>query len=97
MAGLLAARALADHAESVVVLERERLSDEVAPRGRVPQGRHLHVLLSAGLDRLRQWFPGIEEELDVARCGPGRRHRGVGAPGRCVPRPRLLGPPAVSA
>ena len=63
MAGLLAARALADHAESVVVLERERLSDEVAPRGRVPQGRHLHVLLSAGLDRLRQWFPGIEEEL----------------------------------
>ena len=63
MAGLLAARALADQAESVVVLERDRLTDEVAPRGRVPQGRHLHVLLSAGLDRLREWFPGIEQEL----------------------------------
>ena len=63
MAGLLAARALADHAASVVVLERERLTDAVEPRGRVPQGRHLHLLLSAGLDRLRDWFPGIEEEL----------------------------------
>ena len=63
MAGLLAARALADHAASVVVLERERLTQAVEPRGRVPQGRHLHLLLSAGLDRLREWFPGIEEEL----------------------------------
>ena len=64
MAGLLAARALADHADEVVVLERERLPDTVAPRGRVPQGRHLHLLLSAGLDLLREWFPGIEDELE---------------------------------
>ena len=64
MAGLLAARALADHAESVVVLERDHLPDDVAPRARVPQGRHLHALLSAGLDLLRDWFPGIEEELE---------------------------------
>ncbi len=64
MAGLLAARALADHAESVVVLEREHLPDAVVPRGRVPQGRHLHLLLSAGLDLLRDWFPGIEDELE---------------------------------
>ena len=64
MAGLLAARALADHAESVVVLEREHLPDAVVARGRVPQGRHLHLLLSAGLDLLRDWFPGIEDELE---------------------------------
>ncbi|KRC92597.1 hypothetical protein ASE25_04550 [Terrabacter sp. Root85] len=64
MAGLLAARALADHAESVVVLEREHLPQAVGPRGRVPQGRHLHLLLSAGLDLLRDWFPGIEDELE---------------------------------
>jgi len=64
MAGLLAARALADHAESVVVLEREQLPQPVGPRGRVPQGRHLHLLLSAGLDLLSDWFPGIEDELE---------------------------------
>ncbi|NUO33971.1 MAG: hypothetical protein HOQ27_02695 [Dermatophilaceae bacterium] len=60
IAGLLAARALSDLAESVVVLERERLPETVEPRGRVPQGRHLHLLLSGGLDLMRDWFPGIE-------------------------------------
>jgi 2-polyprenyl-6-methoxyphenol hydroxylase-like FAD-dependent oxidoreductase len=64
IAGLLSARALVHSAASVVVLERDRLPDEVSPRGRVPQGRHLHLLLSAGLERLRDWFPGIEEELE---------------------------------
>ena len=63
IAGLLAARALSDHVESVVVLERERLPEAVVARGRVPQGQHLHLLLSGGLDRIRDWFPGIEEEL----------------------------------
>ncbi len=63
LAGLLTARALADHADEVVVLERERLPETVTPRGRVPQGRHLHLLLSAGLDLLREWFPGVEDEL----------------------------------
>ena len=63
LAGLLTARALADHADELVVLERERLPDTVTPRGRVPQGRHLHLLLSAGLDLLREWFPGVEDEL----------------------------------
>jgi 2-polyprenyl-6-methoxyphenol hydroxylase-like FAD-dependent oxidoreductase len=46
------------------VLERGHLPEAVGPRGRVPQGRHLHLLLSAGLDLLRAWFPGIEEELE---------------------------------
>jgi 2-polyprenyl-6-methoxyphenol hydroxylase-like FAD-dependent oxidoreductase len=102
MAGLLAARALSDHAESVVVLERDHLPDAVAPRGRVPQGRHLHVLLSAGLDRLREWFPGIEEELashgavpvDGSEAwihqGGGYRARGYwGRPGLGMTRPLL--------
>ena len=64
MAGLLAARAVSDLADEVVVLERERLTDTVAPRGHVPQGRHLHVLLAAGLDTLSDSFPGIEAELE---------------------------------
>jgi 2-polyprenyl-6-methoxyphenol hydroxylase-like FAD-dependent oxidoreductase len=64
MAGLLSARALADHVEEIVVLEREELVDRAQPRGRVPQGRHLHLLLSAGLDRLVGWFPGLTDELE---------------------------------
>ena len=64
VAGLLAARALADHVDDVVVLERERLADIAQPRGHVPQGRHLHLLLSAGLDLLVGWFPGIDDELE---------------------------------
>ena len=64
VAGLLAARALADHVDGVVVLERERLEDAAVPRGHVPQGRHLHLLLSAGLDLLVNWFPGIDDELE---------------------------------
>jgi 2-polyprenyl-6-methoxyphenol hydroxylase-like FAD-dependent oxidoreductase len=65
MAGLLCARVLADHADEVVVLEREPLVDSAEPRGRVPQGRHLHLLLSAGLDSLVDWFPGITDELEA--------------------------------
>ena len=64
VAGLLAARALVDHVDDVVVLERERLEDVAVPRGHVPQGRHLHLLLSAGLDLLVGWFPGIDDELE---------------------------------
>lgn len=102
MAGLLTARALADHAESVVVLERDRLTAEVAPRSRVPQGRHLHALLSAGLERLREWFPGIEGELTShgavpvdgseawVHQGGGYRARGHwGRPGLGMTRPLL--------
>ena len=64
VAGLLTARVLADLVDDVVVIERERLVDAPTPRGHVPQGKHLHLLLAAGLDRLVVWFPGIDEELE---------------------------------
>src|SRR6476619_982697 len=70
IAGLLTARALSEVVDEVVVLERERLTDSVAPRGHVAQGRHIHLLLSAGLDRLVGWFPGIEEELERRGAAP---------------------------
>ena len=65
VAGLLTARTLSDLVDEVVVLERERLTDAVSPRGHVPQGKHLHILLAAGLDLLEEWFPGIDEELEA--------------------------------
>ncbi|GAA0955366.1 FAD-binding monooxygenase [Kribbella koreensis] len=102
IAGLLAARALAEHAASVVVLERERLPGAVAPRGHVPQGRHLHLLLAAGLDRLCDWFPDIEDELVtrgavrvdgrnawVYQGGAYRARGDWGRPVLCMTRPLL--------
>jgi 2-polyprenyl-6-methoxyphenol hydroxylase-like FAD-dependent oxidoreductase len=65
VAGLLTARVLADLVDEVSVLERERLDDAAVPRGHVPQGRHLHLLLSAGLDLLEEWFPGLADELEA--------------------------------
>jgi 2-polyprenyl-6-methoxyphenol hydroxylase-like FAD-dependent oxidoreductase len=64
VAGLLTARVLSGLVDEVVVIERERLTDAASPRGHVPQGRHLHLLLTAGLDLLVTWFPGIDNELE---------------------------------
>jgi 2-polyprenyl-6-methoxyphenol hydroxylase-like FAD-dependent oxidoreductase len=66
MAGLCAARVLADRFERVVVLERDALPDGPRPRRLVPQGRHPHLLLVAGARLLNSWFPGLIDELHRA-------------------------------
>ena len=48
LAGLCAARVLADHCERVTVVERDELPDGVADRAGVPQGRHVHAMLERG-------------------------------------------------
>lgn len=63
IAGLLAARVLAEHAEQITVVERDRFPQEVEPRAGVPQGRHLHVLLEAGQQALDRLLPGVVDEL----------------------------------
>jgi 2-polyprenyl-6-methoxyphenol hydroxylase-like FAD-dependent oxidoreductase len=63
MAGLLAARALADFFETVTVVERDVLPDNAVNRRGVPQGRHLHGLLARGAQALEDLFPGILDEL----------------------------------
>ncbi|MCU0620494.1 MAG: FAD-dependent monooxygenase [Gemmatimonadales bacterium] len=62
MAGLLAARVLADHATEVVVLERDELPGAPGHRKGVPQSRHTHVLLGAGRRTLEQLFPGLTDD-----------------------------------
>ncbi|MFE5511327.1 FAD-dependent oxidoreductase [Streptomyces sp. NPDC056529] len=69
LAGLLAARVLAEHAERVTVVERDRLPGEPEARPGVPQGRHLHVLVEGGQRALDELLPGFMDEL-----------RGLGAP-----------------
>src|SRR3954447_9887618 len=66
MAGLLAAKVLANHYERVMVLERDVLPTSRENHRGVPQGRHTHGLLAGGRQALEELFPGISEELVAA-------------------------------
>ncbi len=78
MAGLLAARVLADYFEQVSLVERDRYPEEPVFRAGVPQGRHVHILLARGQQIIEELFPGIEQDL-VARgaiqCDFGKDYR----------------------
>lgn len=74
MAGLVAARALAEFFETVTVVERDALSDGADHRRGVPQGRQAHGLLLRGAQALEELFPGILEEL-VAAGAPSFDYR----------------------
>jgi 2-polyprenyl-6-methoxyphenol hydroxylase-like FAD-dependent oxidoreductase len=63
MAGLLAARVLADEFERVTVVERDQLPSTADNRRGVPQGRHIHALLPSGADIVDKLFPGLLDEL----------------------------------
>ncbi len=70
MAGLLAARVLADRFDRVTVIDRDRFPDGAKFRKGVPQSRHLHALLASGLQILEQLFPGLEAEWVAAGAVP---------------------------
>ena len=63
IAGLVTARVLAERAAEVIVVERDELPDGPDARKGVPQGRHLHALLTSGERVLRDLFPGLIEDL----------------------------------
>jgi 2-polyprenyl-6-methoxyphenol hydroxylase-like FAD-dependent oxidoreductase len=63
IAGLLAARVLADHFDRVTMIERDHLPDRPQPRKGVPQASHVHVLLAKGLHIIESLYPGISSEL----------------------------------
>ncbi|MGH3939452.1 MAG: FAD-dependent oxidoreductase [Pseudonocardiaceae bacterium] len=63
MAGLLAARVLADAYDRVTVVERDHLPSDVAHRQGVPQSRHVHLLHARGRELLDELFPGFTEQV----------------------------------
>jgi 2-polyprenyl-6-methoxyphenol hydroxylase-like FAD-dependent oxidoreductase len=63
IAGMGAARVLADYFDEVVVLERDRLQACPAPRQSVPQASHIHALLAGGERVLSTLFTGFTERL----------------------------------
>ena len=66
IAGLLAARALANHLDRVTLLERDGYPEDVTPRKGVPQGQHIHVIWTAGRRSIDALLPGLFDEI-VAR------------------------------
>lgn len=71
MAGLLAARVLADTYRDVVVVDRDDLSPGAEARRGVPQGRHVHGLLARGQQILDELFPGFTDEAVAAGIPTG--------------------------
>jgi phytoene dehydrogenase-like protein len=63
MAGLLAARVLADAYAQVTVVDRDELPGASTHRRGVPQGHHVHGLLARGQQALEELFPGLTAEL----------------------------------
>jgi hypothetical protein len=63
LAGLLAARVLANHFEQVTLIERDTFPNGPTHRNGVPQARHNHILLLKGKAIFEHYFPGLEQEL----------------------------------
>ncbi len=68
MAGLLAARVLADSFEHVALIEADELPDQALPRKGTPQCEHVHALLKSGEGVLSGLYPGLKDAL---RAGGG--------------------------
>ncbi|MEU6126510.1 FAD-dependent oxidoreductase, partial [Streptomyces sp. NPDC047123] len=66
LAGLTAARALANSMDRVTVIERDHPAPGTARRRGVPQARHTHSLTTTAQQGLEQLFPGITQDLTRA-------------------------------
>lgn len=71
LAGLLAARVLADRFDSVTLIERDEVPDLAAPRKGVPQGQHAHGIWPRGLQAMDRLLPGLRNELVAGGACPG--------------------------
>ena len=102
IAGLLAARVLADRFDEVVLLDRGRLPDGDEHRKATPHTQHAHGMLARGLQVLEELFPGITDECvarggtladmqsDVAFYAGGRRFAQVPAGIACIAVGRVV-------
>lgn len=70
MAGMLAARVLAEHFAHVTIVDRDHWPAEPEFRAGVPQGRHVHIFLARGQQVLEQIFPGIGAKVIAAGAVP---------------------------
>ncbi len=71
MAGLLAARVLADRFAEVVLVDRDAVTEAKGYRRGVPHGRHAHGIMAKGQQILEAQFPGITADMTAAGVRPG--------------------------
>jgi 2-polyprenyl-6-methoxyphenol hydroxylase-like FAD-dependent oxidoreductase len=77
MAGLMAAAALADTFDEVLIIEKDRLPDSPKVRKGVPQGAHVHTFLGYAVQAMEALLPGIMEELYSAGAVRIRRNQDI--------------------
>lgn len=63
IAGMTAARVLAEHFERVTIVERDRPPAGPAGRRGTPQDGHFHALMAEGMRQLDRLFPGFDADL----------------------------------
>lgn len=68
MAGLFAARVLADRFDNMVVIDRGKLPATPEWRTQLPQARHVHLLLGDDAQPLEQRFPAINRGTPCWCC-----------------------------
>jgi 2-polyprenyl-6-methoxyphenol hydroxylase-like FAD-dependent oxidoreductase len=71
MAGLLAAKVLAEAYAEVVLVDRDEVVGVTGNRRGVPHGRHAHGLVARGQQIFESQFPGLKQELATAGVEPG--------------------------
>jgi 2-polyprenyl-6-methoxyphenol hydroxylase-like FAD-dependent oxidoreductase len=75
LAGLMTARVLADHLDSVTVLERDHIDAGPVLHKSIPQRNHVYGLLPGGQRAMRSLYPDLFtnlEKLGALRCRLGR-------------------------
>jgi 2-polyprenyl-6-methoxyphenol hydroxylase-like FAD-dependent oxidoreductase len=63
IAGLLAGRVLADFFDEVLLLDKESLDEGPTPRKAVPQGNHIHGILTPTFHTLERFLPELIQDL----------------------------------
>ena len=66
IAGLCAGRVLSDYYDRVTLFDRDDLPERPANRSAVPQGRHVHILMSRGAQEFGALFPGLLDDMVAA-------------------------------
>jgi hypothetical protein len=70
LAGILAARVLADYFDRVTLLERDHFPEAPSARKGLPQGRHAHAVLESGRRVMERLLPGLVGQLVSASATP---------------------------
>jgi 2-polyprenyl-6-methoxyphenol hydroxylase-like FAD-dependent oxidoreductase len=91
LAGLFAARALADSFDTVTILDRDIFPLTPEHRKGVPQSYHAHGLLATAFPILEQLFPGIMDDLrrDGVATGSNKVPLAIVSPQGLLPLPKM--------